>query len=90
MCSIVGLDQKAANEAFSCFLNDAELDSRQMYFVRQVVTYIVKNGMLKDLSVLQESPFTDQGSISELFDDVAVFMDLRGVIERINRNAVAA
>ena len=88
--SIVGLDHKAANEAFSRFLNDAELDSRQMHFVRQIVNYIVKNGMMKDLSVLQESPFTDQGSISELFDDVAVFMDLRAVIERINRNAVAA
>ena len=88
--SIVGLDQKAANEAFSRFLNDAELDSRQMHLVRQIVNFIIKNGMMKDLSVLQESPFTDQGSISELFDDVAVFMDLRVVIERINKNAVAA
>jgi len=67
-------------------LNDAELDSRQMHFVRQIVNYTVKNGMMKDLSVLQESPFTEQGSISELFDDAAVFMDLRSVIERINRN----
>ncbi|MCD7953191.1 MAG: hypothetical protein LUG14_09835 [Synergistaceae bacterium] len=78
--SIVGLDQKAANDAFSRFLSDAELDSRQMYFVRQIVNYIVKNGMMKDLSVLQESPFTDQGGISELFEDVSVFMDLRAVI----------
>lgn len=45
--SIVGLDQKAANEAFSRFLNDAEIDSRQMYFVRQIVNYIVKNGIRK-------------------------------------------
>lgn len=88
--SIVGLDQKAANEAFSLFLNDAGLDSRQMYFVRQIVNYIVKNGMMKDLSVLQESPFTDQGSISELFDDVAMFMNLRAVIEGINKNAMVA
>ncbi|HBR01255.1 MAG TPA: hypothetical protein DD738_01430 [Ruminiclostridium sp.] len=88
--SIVGLDQKAANEAFSRFLNDAQLDSRQMHFVRQIVNYIVRNGMMKDLSVLQESPFTDQGSISELFDNVAVFMDLRAVIEGINRNAMVA
>jgi len=88
--SIVGFDQKAANEAFSRFLNDAELDSRQRHLVRQIVNFIFKNGMMKDLSVLQESPFTDQGSISELFDDVAVFRDLRVVIERINRNAVAA
>lgn len=88
--SIVGLSQKAANEAFSQFLSGAGLDSRQMYFVRQIVNYIVKNGMMKDLSLLQESPFTDQGTISELFDDVAVFIDLRAVIERINRNAMMA
>lgn len=88
--SIVGLSQKAANEAFSSFLNDAELDSRQMYFVRQVVNYIVKNGMMKDLSVLQESPFIDMGSISELFDDVTIFINLRNVIDGINRNAQAA
>lgn len=78
----------AANEAFSRFLNDAGLDSRQMYFVRQVIGYIVKNGMMKDLTVLQESPFSDMGSISELFDDVTVFMDLRGVIDLINQNAM--
>ena len=87
--SIVGLEQRAANEAFSRFLTDADMDSRQMYFVRQIVNYIVKNGMMKDLAVLQESPFTDQGGISELFDDVAVFIDLRAVIEGINSNAKA-
>lgn len=88
--SIVGLSQQAANEAFSRFLNDAGLDSQQMYFVRQVVNYIVKNGMMKDLSVLQESPFTDMGSVSELFDDTTAFMNLRAVIERINQNAMVA
>ena len=88
--SIVGLGQQAANEAFSRFLSDVGLDSQQMFFVRQVVNYIVRNGMMKDLAVLQESPFTDMGSISELFDDVSVFMDLRTVIEGINRNAMVA
>ncbi len=88
--SIVGLDHKAAHDAFSQFLSDTMLDSRQMYFVRQIVNYIVKNGMMKDLSVLQESPFIDQGSISDLFDDVAVFKNLRAVIEGINRNAMVA
>lgn len=88
--SIVGLSQKAANEAFSRFLDDSGLDSQQMYFVRQVVNYIVKNGMMKDLSIMQESPFTDMGSISEIFGDVTVFMDLRLVIESINKNALVA
>lgn len=87
--SIVGLSQIAANEAFSRFLSDVSLDSRQMYFVRQIVNYIVRNGMMKDLSVLQESPFTDRGSFIELFQDETVFMSLRAVIEGINHNAVA-
>ena len=46
---------------FAQYLDDTCLDSRQIYFVNQIVEYIVHNGMLKDLSVLQESPFTDQG-----------------------------
>lgn len=86
---IVGLDMNAAKEAFSEYLNDANLDSRQIYFVNQIVEYIVHNGMLKDFSVLQESPFTDQGSVVELFTDMNVWMGIRKVIEAINANAVA-
>lgn len=86
---IVGLDMNAAKEAFSEYLNDVNLDSRQIYFVNQIVEYIVHNGMLKDFSVLQESPFTDQGSVVELFTDMNVWMGIRKVIEAINANAVA-
>ena len=66
----------AAKEAFSEFLNDTNLDSRQIYFVNQIVEYIVHNGMLKDLSVLQESPFTDKGSVAEIFTDMTVWMGI--------------
>lgn len=86
---IVGLDMNAAKEAFSEFLNDTNLDSRQIYFVNQIVEYIVHNGVMKDLSVLQESPFTDKGSVVEIFTDMAVWMRIRKVIDRINANAVA-
>lgn len=86
---IVGLDMNAAKEAFSEFLNDINLDSRQIYFVNQIVEYIVHNGMMKDLSVLQESPFTDKGSVVELFTDLTVWMGIRKVIDRINANAAA-
>ena len=87
---IVGLDMNAAKEAFAQYLNDASLDSRQIYFVNQIVEYIVHNGMMKDLSVLQETPFTDQGSIVEVFTDLSVWMGIRQTIEKINANAVAA
>lgn len=86
---IVGLDMNAAKEAFSMYLNETNLDSRQIYFVNQIVEYIVHNGMMKDLSVLQESPFTDKGSVVELFTDLNVWLGIRKVIEQINANAVA-
>lgn len=86
---IVGLDMNAAKEAFAQYLNDASLDSRQIYFVNQIVEYIVHNGMMKDLSVLQEAPFTDHGSIVEVFTDLTVWMGIRNTIEKINSNAVA-
>lgn len=86
---IVGLDMNAAKEAFSEYLTNTSLDSRQIYFVNQIVEYIVHNGMMKDLSVLQESPFTDQGSIVEIFSDLSVWMGIKKVIDTINANAVA-
>lgn len=85
---IVGLDMHAAKEAFSQYLNSANLDSRQIYFVNQIVEYIVHNGMMKDLSVLQEPPFTDQGSVVEVFTDLSVWLGIRAVIEQINANAL--
>ena len=87
---IVGMDMAAAKAAFAEYLNDASLDSRQIYFVNQIVEYIVHNGLLKDLSVLQEPPFTDQGSIVEIFTDLTLWLGIRKAIERVNQNALAA
>ena len=87
---IVGLDMNAAKEAFAQFLNDTSLDSRQIYFVNQIVEYIVHNGLLKDMSVFQEPPFTDRGSIVEIFTDMTVWLGIRSVIDQINANATAA
>ena len=80
----------AAKVAFADYLNDVNLDSRQIYFVNQIVEYIVHNGLMKDLSVLQESPFTDKGSVVEVFTDLTVWMGIRKIIEQVNANAVAA
>ena len=87
---IVGLDMNVAKATFSEYLESNNLDSRQIYFVNQIIEYIVHNGMMKDLSVLQESPFTDQGSVVEIFADLNVWMGIRKIIESINDNAIAA
>ncbi|MBQ7562668.1 MAG: DEAD/DEAH box helicase family protein [Lachnospiraceae bacterium] len=87
---IVGLDMNAAKEALAEYLNATSYGSRQIYFVNQIIEFIVHNGMMKDFSVLQESPFTDQGSIVDIFSDITVWTGIRKVIEQINENALAS
>ena len=87
---IVGLDMAAAKAAFAEYLDETYLDSRQIYFVNQIVEFIVYNGMMKDLSVLRETPFTDRGSVVELFKDLNVWTGICKVINQINANALAA
>ena len=45
---------------------------------------------MKDLSVLQDAPFTDNGSIVEVFTDLTLWISIKRVIDRINANALAA
>ena len=87
---IVGLDMNAAKEAFAAYLNDTSLDYNQIYFVNQIVEYIVHNGLMKDLSVLQDAPFTDNGSVVEVFTDITVWLGIKKIIDNINANAIAA
>ena len=87
---IVGMDMAAAKAAFAEYLDSTQLDSRQIYFVNQIVEYIVHNGLMKDMSVLQEPPFTDQGSIVDVFTDLSVWMGIKRVIDQVNANALAA
>ncbi|MBQ2736904.1 MAG: restriction endonuclease subunit R, partial [Clostridia bacterium] len=86
---IVGLDMAAAKSAFAEYLNNVSLDADQIYFVNQIIEYIVRNGVMKDMSVLQEPPFTDRGSIVEVFTDISIWLGIRSVIEKINANAAA-
>ena len=87
---IVGMDMNAAKEAFSAYLDETNLNDRQIYFVNQIIEYIVHNGIMKDFSVLQETPFTDRGNIVELFGgNTTAWAGIRKVIEQINRNAEA-
>ena len=86
---IVGLDMTAAKAAFAEYLNDVNLDADQIYFVNQIIEYIVRNGVMKDMSVLREAPFTDRGSIVEVFADISIWLGIRSVIDKINANAAA-
>ena len=88
-CNLAVLDMNAAKEAFAEYLNDVSLDADQIYFVNQIVEYVIQNGMMKDMSVLQETPFTDRGSIVEIFTDLSLWLGIKRVRDRINANAAA-
>ena len=87
---IVGLDINSAKEAFAKYLNDVNLDDRQIYFVNQIINYIVQNGMMKNFAVMQEAPFTNKGTLDTVFTDTVVWMDIMKIIKSINANALAA
>ncbi|KGL43264.1 DEAD/DEAH box helicase [Listeria newyorkensis] len=83
---IVGVDQKAANKAFSEFLSNEHLNAEQTRFVKLIVDYIVKNGMLEN-KVLEEEPFKTVGSISTIFkDNISDAKKVIKIIETFNRN----
>ena len=87
--NIVGLDIEAANEAFSEFLNNENLNSNQIHFIRLIVDYIVKNGMIDDNKVLTEDPFRNVGNIIELFENnIDMIGKLLNKIKEIKNNAI--
>ena len=87
--NLIGLDREAANEAFSEFLNNENLNSNQIHYISLIVDYIVKNGMIDDNRVLTEDPFRTVGNIVELFEDnIDVRSKLLSVIKEIKDNAI--
>lgn len=87
--NMVGLDRTAANEAFSEFLNNEKLNSAQIHFIKLIVDYVVKNGLIDNNIVLTEDPFRQVGTIIELFEnDLDVRGKLLSVIKEIKDNAI--
>lgn len=87
---IVGLDIRAAQDAFAEFLQAGTLKADQMTFINNIITHLTKNGTI-DKAMLFEPPFThvnDQGLLG-VFDDADAGKVIR-ILERANRNVLAA
>ena len=85
--SIVGLDEETANEIFAKYINDSRLNSKQIEFVKTLISYVHENGILS-IEKLKQEPFSPIGSVSEVFaDNVEVFQLIKKDIESINENA---
>ena len=88
--SIVGLDIKAANDAFSDFIQKGNLRADQMTFIKNIISFLEKNGVI-DKRMLFEPPFTDindQGLLG-VFDDASA-TKIISIVDEINGNAVVA
>ena len=86
--SIVGLDIKAAQDAFAEFLQAGNLRANQMTFIQTIISYHTKNGTVQP-AMLFEAPFTDindQGLMG-VFDDGASHR-IVNIVEGINGNAM--
>ena len=87
---LLGMDQQAVNEAFSEFITDSSLNSRQIDFVKMIISYIVKNGNIVDVkSTFSQQPFTEfAGGIGSLFrDNMLVVQRIMGKVSDIRKNS---
>ena len=85
--SIVGIDEETANEIFAKYINDSRLNSKQIEFVKTLIRYVHKNGILS-IETLKKEPFSPLGPVSEIFEDnVETFQLIKKDIENINENA---
>ena len=86
--SINGLDMNVAKTLFSEFLDDKKYNANQIYFINQIIEYIVENGFMEDMSVVKSAPFNSYGSIVELYgNEMDVFYAIKNVIIGINERA---
>lgn len=86
--SIIGLDVKAAQDAFADFLSNGNLRADQITFIQNIISYLTKNGTIQP-SMLFESPFTnanDNGLLG-VFDDSDAHKVI-SIIEKISENAM--
>lgn len=82
----VGLSKEAIDREFSKFENDNELNIEQTRFLNLIKNYIMKNGVI-DKRILNEDPFTNYGSILQLFDgQMNIIQIIIAIIDVINGN----
>jgi type I restriction enzyme R subunit len=65
---IAKLERTAANEAFSAFINEQNLNADQIAFVDKGIDYVVQNGYVESVAELTKPPFDKPQSFVRLFD----------------------
>ncbi len=65
---IVKMDKNAAMAAFSKFIAEERPNSEQIYFIEQIVDYVVENGCINNLMDIMKAPFDRPYKFNVIFD----------------------
>ncbi len=86
---IAKLDHDSVMKAFSSFINDQNLNQKQISFIHKIISHIENNGYISDVRILVEPPFDRPHSFFQLFGE----KDQKTIvetIEKIRKNALVA
>lgn len=88
---ILGLDIQSAQQHFADFIEKENLNTAQMEFVKMVINYLNKNGII-DKKMLTQSPFTNisDGGIFGTFKEDAKIQKFIRLIDNLDENIVGA
>lgn len=87
---ILGLDIEAANQHFATFIQEENLNANQITFVKTIIDYLNKNGIL-DKKMLTQSPFNaqnDNGIFGIFQDEEDKLIKVIQLVEKLNQNAL--
>lgn len=86
---IAKMDRDAAYAAFSTFIAEERPNSEQIYFIEQVVDYVVENGYINNVLDLMKAPFDRPYKFSVIFtrEEQIKFVQ---IINSIKSNALVA
>ena len=85
----VGLDKDAAWKTLWQFIDETDLNDDQLYFLKQIVEHVSRNGII-DKTVLTQEPFNAHGDITMLFGDrMDQWASIKKAIGLINTNGGA-
>lgn len=62
------MNNEAAMQAFSKFINDESLNQKQIAFVHKIINHVELNGYMENISELTKPPFDKPVAFIKLFD----------------------
>ena len=83
----VGMEHAAVKQAFAEFLQENRLNSRQMDFVKRIISYFEHNGILEKKDIATKDVFESAGNIEVLFKGkTAEVQQILAKVSEVTRN----